>query len=110
MGIFERLFDDSINDSEFLTYAKFVFSQITGRSIDKKVAMSINRLYKMYGRKGVISALVTLDVAVASGNFKLGDNYYPFLVYGAKKAFESHSSQLPNLDDIANNINRRKHK
>ena len=111
MGFIEKLFDSKQSNSEFLSNARRAFAEITGIPIDKNVAINLNRLFTMYGRKGVISALVTLDAAVMSKNFKLDkNNYYSFLVYGAKRAFEPTDTSSNSLEDVVKKINkRRKH-
>ena len=109
MGAIEELYQRDLSDKDFKKTALNALMQIT-QKYNNNYPVYINRLFKMYGRRGIISALITLDVAMMSDNFQLGDNFYPFLVYGAKKAFERNETQSDNLNDIANKLLRRRHK
>jgi len=109
-SVFELL-HNSNNDREFVKNAVFAYSAITGKAITNNLYSIFGRLLKLYGRKGVISSLYTLDTAIATGSFELKGNIYPFLAYGAKKAFEEDMSTKQNyqsLDNLAKSLRRKK--
>lgn len=108
MGYIERLFDNNLPEKDFRTYMYMAYVEITQRPITQQTKILLNRLLKMYGRKGVISSLITLDTAIASGKFTLGNNIYPFLVYGAKKAFEDIDASSIDLTKVIKTLQRRR--